>query len=52
MKFVHWIALSEKDKASASLKERLWHAADHFRDNSDLKSQEYHYLHARPTPRN
>ena len=36
-----WIAPSEKDTASAALEKRLWDAADQFRANSGLKSQEY-----------
>ena len=36
-----WIAPSEKDNASAELEKRLWAAADQFRANSGLKSQEY-----------
>ncbi len=38
---MHWIAPSEKDAASAALEKRLWDAADQFRANSGLKSQEY-----------
>lgn len=38
---MHWVAPSEKDDASASLEKRLWDAADQFRANSGLKSQEY-----------
>ena len=38
---MHWIAPSEKDDASATLEKRLWDAADQFRANSGLKSQEY-----------
>ena len=38
---MHWIAPSEKDTATASLEKRLWDAADQFRANSGLKSQEY-----------
>ena len=36
-----WIAPSEKDSNSAVLEKRLWDAADQFRANSGLKSQEY-----------
>jgi type I restriction enzyme M protein len=36
-----WIAPSEKDTDSAALEKRLWDAADQFRANSGLKSQEY-----------
>ncbi|HEU5124981.1 MAG TPA: class I SAM-dependent DNA methyltransferase [Verrucomicrobiae bacterium] len=36
-----WIAPSEKDNNSAALEKRLWDAADQFRANSGLKSQEY-----------
>ena len=36
-----WIAPSEKDSANAELEKRLWAAADQFRANSGLKSQEY-----------
>src|SRR5581483_3566127 len=38
---MHWVAPSEKDLANASLEQRLWDAADQFRANSGLKSQEY-----------
>ena len=38
---MHWIALTEKDAAFASLEKRLWNAADQFRANSGLKAQEY-----------
>src|SRR6266498_5127447 len=38
---MHWIAPSEKDTDSAALEKRLWDAADQFRANSGLKSQEY-----------
>jgi type I restriction enzyme M protein len=38
---MHWIAASEKDTATAALEKRLWDAADQFRANSGLKSQEY-----------
>ena len=38
---MHWIAPSEKDDASGTLEKRLWDAADQFRANSGLKSQEY-----------
>ena len=36
-----WIAPSEKDAGNAALEKRLWDAADQFRANSGLKSQEY-----------
>ncbi len=36
-----WIAPSEKDSAAATLEKHLWDAADQFRANSGLKSQEY-----------
>jgi type I restriction enzyme M protein len=38
---MHWIAPSEKDTHTVALEKRLWDAADQFRANSDLKSQEY-----------
>jgi type I restriction enzyme M protein len=38
---MYWIAASEKDDATATLEKRLWDAADQFRANSGLKSQEY-----------
>jgi type I restriction enzyme M protein len=38
---MHWVAPSEKDIANESLEKRLWAAADQFRANSGLKSQEY-----------
>lgn len=38
---MHWIAPSEKDTENAALEKRLWAAADQFRANSGLKSQEY-----------
>jgi type I restriction enzyme M protein len=38
---MHWIAPSEKDHANGALETRLWAAADDFRANSGLKSQEY-----------
>jgi type I restriction enzyme M protein len=38
---MQWIATSERDTASASLEKKLWDAADQFRANSGLKSQEY-----------
>ena len=38
---MHWIAPSEKDTETAALEKRLWDAADQFRANSGLKSQEY-----------
>ena len=36
-----WIAPSAKDADNAALEKRLWDAADQFRANSGLKSQEY-----------
>jgi type I restriction enzyme M protein len=36
-----WIAPSKKDADNAALEKRLWDAADQFRANSGLKSQEY-----------
>ena len=39
-----WIAPSEKDSDNAALEKRLWDAADEFRANSGLKSQEYSAL--------
>ena len=36
-----WIAPSERDTDNAALETRLWDAADQFRANSGLKSQEY-----------
>jgi type I restriction enzyme M protein len=39
--FMHWVAPSDKDTANGSLEKRLWAAADQFRANSGLKSQEY-----------
>ena len=38
--FMLWIAPSEKDTDNAALEKRLWDAADQFRANSGLKSQE------------
>jgi type I restriction enzyme M protein len=38
---MHWIAHPEKDTENAALEKRLWEAADQFRANSGLKSQEY-----------
>lgn len=38
---MNWIAPSEKDTDTAALEKRLWDAADQFRANSGLKSQEY-----------
>ena len=38
---MHWVAPSEKDTDNAALEKRLWDAADQFRANSGLKSQEY-----------
>ena len=38
---MRWIAPSEKDTATATLERRLCDAADQFRANSGLKSQEY-----------
>jgi type I restriction enzyme M protein len=36
-----WTVPSEKDAGNAALEKRLWDAADEFRTNSGLKSQEY-----------
>jgi hypothetical protein len=51
---MHWIAPSEKDNNNAALEKRLWDAADQFRANSGLKSQEYSYSkherHQPPSP--
>jgi type I restriction enzyme M protein len=38
---MQWIAPSERDTANETLEKRLWAAADQFRANSGLKSQEY-----------
>src|SRR5205807_9817356 len=38
---MRWVAPSEKDTATKTLEKRLWAAADQFRANSGLKSQEY-----------
>ena len=38
---MQWIAPSEKDDATGTLEKNLWDAADQFRANSGLKSQEY-----------
>lgn len=38
---MRWIAPSEKDTAAATLEKHLWDAADQFRANSGLKTQEY-----------
>src|SRR6266567_4609033 len=38
---MNWVALSENDTANGALEKRLWDAADQFRANSGLKSQEY-----------
>src|SRR5665213_2202761 len=38
---MHWIVPTEKDVNTATLETRLWEAADQFRANSGLKSQEY-----------
>ena len=38
---MQWIAPSEKDSATSTLEKNLWDAADQFRANSGLKSQEY-----------
>src|SRR4030095_2809705 len=38
---MHWVAPSEKDTTNGTLEKRLWDAADQFRANSGLKSQEY-----------
>ncbi len=37
-----WIAPSEKDTDNAALEKHLWDAADQFRANSGLKSQEFY----------
>jgi type I restriction-modification system DNA methylase subunit len=36
-----WVAASDKDEATQTLEKRLWDAADQFRANSGLNSQEY-----------
>ena len=36
-----WISPSAQDADNAALEKRLWDAADQFRANSGLKSQEY-----------
>ena len=38
---MHWVAPSEKDATNGTLEKKLWDAADQFRANSGLKSQEY-----------
>jgi hypothetical protein len=38
---MHWIARSDKDSVGITLEKRLWDAANQFRANSGLKSQEY-----------
>ena len=38
---MRWVAPTEKDAATATLEKRLWDAADQYRANSGLKSQEY-----------
>ena len=38
---MHWVAPTEKDTLTETLERRLWDAADQFRANSGLKSQEY-----------
>jgi type I restriction enzyme M protein len=38
---MHWIAPAEKDTATTTLEKSLWDAADQFRANSGLRSQEY-----------
>src|SRR5580693_1411790 len=38
---MRWPAPTERDTAGATLEKRLWDAADQFRANSGLKSQEY-----------
>jgi type I restriction enzyme M protein len=38
---MQWVAPTEKDTNNAALEKRLWDAADQFRANSGLKSQEY-----------
>jgi type I restriction enzyme M protein len=38
---MHWVVPSERDADADILEKSLWDAADQFRANSDLKSQEY-----------
>ena len=38
---MQWVAPTGKDTDNAALEKRLWDAADQFRANSGLKSQEY-----------
>ena len=38
---MQWIAPSEKSTDASALEKQLWDAADQFRANSGLKSQEY-----------
>jgi type I restriction enzyme M protein len=38
---MRWVASAEKDFVTSTLEKRLWEAADQFRANSGLKSQEY-----------
>src|SRR5579872_7478484 len=38
---MRWVAPTEKDNGNGILEKRLWEAADQFRANSGLKSQEY-----------
>jgi type I restriction enzyme M protein len=38
---MHWVAPSEKDTTNGTLEKRLWDAADQFRANSGLTSQQY-----------
>lgn len=40
-RLLHWIATTENDTAAVTRKKGLWGAADQFRANSRLKSQEY-----------
>ncbi len=37
---MQWVAASEKDTANGTLQKRLWEAADVFRANSGIRSQE------------
>jgi hypothetical protein len=38
---MNWVAATEKDTTTNALETRLWSAADQFRTNSGLESQEY-----------
>jgi type I restriction enzyme M protein len=38
---MHWIAPTEKDTATVTLRKRLWQAADQFRANSGLTAAQY-----------